>query len=504
MSSDKYNRAMVRRDLPIAFALAAAVIWFTAPRTHAEQTSGGHAFLMSREQARGFVAAWNNHGGYLPGETLVKFRDGYSPGAQTRALAAVRRGTDGASTQWLGDVLLVKTPANADAPSIAATLAQQPEVEWAQPNYVRMLQARPNDPDYALQWNMDLVDMPRAWDINTGSNAGVTVAVIDTGVTTTTFSETFPLWTGNRFENVVVPFRISPDISAARIKPGRDFIFWDGPVVDMVGHGTHVAGTVLEDTNNAIGASGVAYSANLLPLKACLGYWEIQFIASSVGEQGFIDPDEEGGCSDAAIVQALHYAADTGVQVANISIVGGDASPAIRDAMNYAVSRGTFIALSAGNDFDLGNPTDFPAAYAQDIAGAVSVSAVNRSSKRAFYSSTGPWIEIAAPGGDQRDGGLNGMITQISLLESDFDPFTVIRPRFDRYTEVRYQGTSMASPHVAGVAALLYSQGITKPAAIEQAMEQFATDLGSKGRDNEFGYGLVNARAALRGMGLLK
>jgi len=92
----------------------------------------------------------------------------------------------------------------------------------------------------------------------------------------------------------------------------------------------------------------------------------------------------------------------------------------------------------------------------------------------------------------------------MTLLPDDSDPFRVIRPRFDRYASIAYQGTSMAAPHGAGAAALLYSQGITNPAAIESALEQFATDLGAKGRDNEYGYGLINARASLRGLGLAK
>jgi serine protease len=96
------------------------------------------------------------------------------------------------------------------------------------------------------------------------------------------------------------------------------------------------------------------------------------------------------------------------------------------------------------------------------------------------------------------------MIWQMTLLPPDSDPRRVTRPRFDRYQAVAYEGTSMAAPHAAGAAALLYSQGITNPAAIESALEQFATDLGTQGRDNEYGYGLINPRAALRGLGLAK
>ena len=134
----------------------------------------------------------------------------------------------------------------------------------------------------------------------------------------------------------------------------------------------------------------------------------------------------------------------------------------------------------------------------------MTVGAVGRSRRRAYYSSTGNYIEIAAPGGDVLDGGLSGVIYQEGLLDSDFDPTLVTVPRFDRYYSQPNQGTSMASPHIAGVAALLYAQGIKKPAAIEAAIKRFAVDLGAPGRDDEYGYGLVDARATLRGLGVAK
>jgi serine protease len=134
----------------------------------------------------------------------------------------------------------------------------------------------------------------------------------------------------------------------------------------------------------------------------------------------------------------------------------------------------------------------------------VSVAAVGRSEHRSYYSNTGAHIEVTAPGGDVRDGGLPGTVYQMGLAESDFDPFTVVRPRFNRYIETASQGTSMAAPHVAGLAALLHSQGIRNPAAIEAALRRFAKDLGAAGRDGEFGDGLIDARATVRGLGVAR
>ena len=302
---------------------------------------------------------------------------------------------------------------------------------------------------------------------------------------------------------MLVPFRANPDIAAARITAGRDFVFWSGPVLDMDGHGSHVAGTALQETNNSMGVAGVAYAATLMPLKVCLSYWDVMFIQAALNIAGRADP-RGIGCSDAAVVQAIRYAADNGAQVINISLGGPGEAPAVLQALQYAVQRGSFIALPAGNSFDQGNDTEYPGAYATQIEGAVEVGAIGRSRRRAFYSNTGTHIELVAPGGDPLDGGESGFVYQIAPALSDFNPATVARPSFDRYALIGAAGTSSAAPHAAGVAALLYSQGITSPAAIEAIMKQTATDLGAAGRDNEYGHGLINPRAALRGMGLAR
>jgi subtilisin family serine protease len=120
------------------------------------------------------------------------------------------------------------------------------------------------------------------------------------------------------------------------------------------------------------------------------------------------------------------------------------------------------------------------------LDGVVGIAAVGRSSRRAYYSTTRLYVELAAPGGDAEDGGMEGVIYQSSIFEQDFDPQRIVRPRFDRYAEVPSQGTSMAAPHIFGVAVLLYSQGITTPAAIEDALNSTARVPGARGRDGAF------------------
>ena len=153
--------------------------------------------------------------------------------------------------------------------------------------------------------------------------------------------------------------------------------------------------------------------------------------------------------------------------------------------------------------------SDLPAADAPSIDGAIAVGAIGRSLTRAYYSNTGNHIEIAAPGGNDRDGGGAGMIWQATIYPPDSDETLTLIPRFDRYAEVAYEGTSMATPHVVGVAALIMSQGVTSPAAVEALIKRTAKPLGASsssrpGWNADFGYGLIQPRAALRGFGIAR
>ncbi len=463
--------------------------------------------VMSAELMNAMTEAAEKGLDFLPGRVLVKFRDTAGVEGQARALSAIGKGdAQPGDIEWTGDVAIVKDSSGVDPRELARRLNAQPEVEYAEPDYLLKLHATPNDPSYAArQWNLQQLNFPRAWDLVPGGSASVIVAVVDTGVTAVaTQNITVQTWSGSAIVSYAMPVGASPDFTLSRFVMPRDFIVsTTNPgtvVVDTDGHGSHVAGTVGQDTNNNLSLAGIAYNVRIMPLKACITYWDLQFARSAAGITGFAPIGTGTGCPTSATNAAIRFAADNGARALNYSIGGNNPNTTIRDAMAYAVSRGVFVAMSNGNDFEDGNPTTYPASYGPTISGAMAVASTNRIDGRSYYSSTGSWTEIAAPGGDSRQG---NTIWQSSVTSANYNPATVIFPRFDQYSERGFQGTSMASPHVAGLAALIVSQmpGIT-PAQIEYVIRTTARDIGAAGRDDSFGYGLIQPRAALFGQAI--
>jgi serine protease len=454
---------------------------------------------------------------YAPGRVLVKFR-GVSATLAAQSLRTVSATAALSSRPNYADFDVVTIDMAEDPQQVAATLRERADVEWAQPAYYMHTNLVPNDPDYRrLQWNLPLIDMERAWDIQPDAGSSITVAVIDTGlaytnatITTNILGFRDRLGVYPPFVNVAIPYAAATQlVTPGRIVAPHDFVHDTSMPFDFDGHGTHVSGTIGQLTNDGNSVAGVAFNVKLMPLKALCAEWDVLF-GTPVSR-----------CStDDNVAQAIRYAADNGAKIINMSIGRDspstcatnrnqpDCAPAIEDAMNYAVGKGVFIAIAAGNSFTDGNPTQTPAEIASRIKGAVSVAAVGTFKEHAPYSSSGSWVELAAPGGIGGSDDLGYIWQQtfdFRVTETfDLPPSLYRPPRFDILRSVGYAGTSQATPHVAGLAAMLMQQGVTSPAAIEAVLEKSAIDLGTSGRDDLFGFGLVEARNSLFGQGLAR
>lgn len=305
--------------------------------------------------------------------------------------------------------------------------------EFIEPDYVYRAFAAPNDPDYGKQWNLRSINIESAWDENKGS--GVTVAVIDTGIS-----------------NV-------PDLEKTKFVQGYDFVNDKVDARDDNGHGTHVAGTIAQSTNNDLGVAGIAYEASLMPLKVL---------------------SNGGGGTVADIAEAIRFAADNKAQVINMSLGGGGESQLMQEAIDYAHSKGVVVIAAAGNAGR--NAAEYPARYRH----VVGVSALNSAGTKARYSNFGAGVDISAPGGEK-----NGDDPAGGILQNTIDPQTG-SPVFESF-----QGTSMAAPHVAGVAALIRAVGIEEPDRIEDVLKQSALVV-KDDTLNHYGAGKLDAAAAVK------
>ncbi len=371
-----------------------------------------------------------------------------------------------------------------DTLRVIDALNRDPDIRYAEPNYIRHPLFVPNDTHYTKQWHYPLVNLPQAWDITQGSD-GITVAVIDTGILSG-----HPDMQG----------QLSPDgydfISLESISQDGDGGIDDNP--EDVGdktqggssfHGTHVSGTIAATTDNTIGVAGIAFQSKIMPLRA-LGV---------------------GGGLSSDIIEAMLYAAgldnDSGTtpsqraDILNMSLGGSSFSQAEQDVVERVRSEGVIIVAAAGNEKT--TAPSYPAAY----QGVISVSAVGPEKELAPYSNYGATINLAAPGGDfskdiNNDGYGDGVL---STSGDDSSSSGTIQNVYS-YA----QGTSMAAPHVAGVVALMKS---VYPADSAERFDNFllgaletgfiTEDIGENGPDGEnirndsFGYGLIDAYKAV-------
>jgi serine protease len=361
--------------------------------------------------------------------------------AQAEA-AAVRLRSDPLveSVDYDVPVSLLPEGATEESPEAARPpMTEAPECAQAKP-----ADGFPNDPCFRYQWHLAQIDLPAAWKF--GQGKGATVAVIDTGVS-----------------------RV-PDLAATTLVAGYNFMADRDQADDDHGHGTHVAGTIAQATHNGMGVAGVAFEARIMPLKVL---------------------SASGSGSMAAIAQAIRFAADHGANVINMSLGGPFPIRPVRRAIDYARGKGVVVIAAAGNDGHgrVGYPARYP--------GVIAVAATQFDERPTFYSNWGREIDIAAPGGNIRldqnnDGKPDGVLQN-----------TIVPGLSARTSYLWFMGTSMAAPHVSGVAALVVGAGVTRPDAVESVLLDTARKPESTGApegriDDRYGAGIVNAEAALK------
>ncbi len=380
---------------------------------------------------------------------LVTFRAGFAarsiePTLKTygaRSLASVPR----------AGFHVVAIPTGVSAAEFVAALNRNPDVASARPDPIARISVRPNDRYFGEQYALsnsgqvldDLPDLPQGTagaDINatgawdqTKGDSGVIIAVLDTGVELN-----------------------HPDIRNKIVSPGRDFVGSGTDASDDHWHGTHVAGIAAAETNNELGIAGVGWNCTILPAKI--------IAASGEGDYG-------------ALILAIYWAVDQGAKVINLSLGGEARDEDLLAALKYAYEHNVVVVAAAGNE---AAPVLYPAAYDQYC---LAVAATDYSDHRADFSNKGPEVDVAAPGVDV-----------LSLYPTWDTP-----EGFAPY--VYASGTSMATPHVAGLAALLKS---LKPwltaGEIMNIIRYSADDMNATafpGRDDELGYGRINAERAL-------
>lgn len=434
----------------LALLALAGMVWLTAPAAAKQPKPGS-----TRE--------------FAPGEVMVRMQ-GEGPG---RA---------------------VSLPPGISVREALGALRSNRSVDYAVPNYIATASSLPNDPGTVppaggpragwaqLQWNFlpcgsfcnptstplesqsaGGIDAPGAWrhlrKLRHPGAKGAIVAVLDTGIA---------------FRDRGTRFRRSPDFGARQFVRGHDFVGKDPLPMDVNGHGTHLAGTIAEKTNNGLGLTGLAYGAKLMPVR----------VLNAVGN----------GKSN-RIAKGIRFAARHGADVINMSFNFGCGNPVlpVARAMRFASRRGAVLVASVGN----GEPRGCVTMPATDPH-AIAIGGTTESGCLGSYSKIGPRVDLVAPGGGPSLPGCplqsaNRPIYQLTFRTGTPKRFDI--PGF-------YEGTSMAAAHVSGVAAMVIASRLLgahpSPAAVLSRLQQTARDLGTPGRDDEFGAGLLDAAAATK------
>ena len=371
---------------------------------------------------------------YAPGELLVKFRSGVT----SRLARATHRFYGSRAIKRFRHINVdhIKIPKDWSVEEAISLYRLDPDVEYAEPNYIRRISLTPNDTDFAELWGLHNtgqvvngtsgtndadIDAPEAWDTETGISS-IVIAVIDTGTDWNHEDLSNNIWS-----NSDETLNGSDDDNNGYVDDirGWDFVPTNGDNDpsddnDPYYHGTHVSGTIAAEGNNNTGITGVCWSASIMPLKV-------------------LDESGLGYVSD--IVKAISYAIDNGAKVINVSLSGTFYSTSEYDAIKSARDNGLLVVAAAGNsgdgfelfgwNNDIPGNANYPASY--DLNNIISVAATDQLDRLASFSNYGPIsVDVAAPG---------------------VNVYSTIAGNAYQYLG----GTSMATPHVSGLAALIWS-----------------------------------------------
>jgi len=372
-------------------------------------------------------------GDVIPGQIVVDVKDDLSE-SEIAELASkfhitIRDNSPGVKDD--GKVGVADVPSS-EVAGLIARLSADPRVEAAEPAGIAKMLWTPNDPKFGEQWHMKRAGAESAWEYACGE--GVVVSVVDTGIACYDAEG----------------FMKGTDLAGTACVPGYNFVGKNEIAADDQGHGTHVAGTIAQTTNNGVGVAGLAHCAKLMPVKVL---------------------SARGWGTMADVAEGIRWSADHGAQVINLSLGAPMKSKVVENAVNHAIKKGVVVVAAAGNS---GRSVGWPAAY----PGVIAVSATDKNDNIAWFSSRGPQVVIGAPGVG---------VTQQTICEAG-------KNKCEQWGV--FNGTSMASPHVAGAAALLVGQGVTDPDSVKAILQATASPKEDK---NLFGAGILEAgNAAMR------
>ena len=384
----------------------------------------------------------------------------------------------------LAHVYVLDVPADTDLEKMARDFAANPNVESAVPDQLASTQALPDDPylassgswgqPYGDLWPLAKIGAPAAWDVATG--LGTVVAVVDTGVDYNHPDLGANVWTNAAELNGLAGVDDDGNGFVDDVR-GWDFAYGDADPMDRFGHGTHVAGTIAAVGNNGIGVIGVAYQARIMPVKGL---------------------DDSGYGAISTLAAAITYAAKNGADVINNSwgCSGCTTDPALVDAVKLARDLGCVTTFAAGN-----NGADVKGFFPANLQDVITVAASGADDSRSSFSNWGYLVDVSAPGGGPDDASPYAAYRNILSLRAanTGDPNLIVGGNY-----LRQAGTSMATPHVSGVAALLLSANPQLTVAeVESILRHTARDgvgapsLDTPGYDPYFGWGRLDAAAAV-------